>query len=255
MPLPLSVCIITLNEEDNLERCLKPLDFASEIVIVDSGSKDKTVEIAKRYKAKVHERKFDDYVSQKNYALSLVKNRWILTLDADEEVSPELKREIEELFRNGEPSADGYSTPRLTWYLGKWIRHGGWYPNRRIRLFQKSKGEFGGGLVHETVQLRGTCKKLNAPVHHYSYKNIGDHIRFINAYSELTAQEKHKAGKTSGLFHAFWEGFYKAFWMYTIRFGFLDGKQGFILAIFGFYYNFLKYIKLYEMNRKDKKSD
>ncbi|MCG6194546.1 glycosyltransferase family 2 protein [Leptospira sp. FAT2] len=251
--LPLSVCIITLNEEDNLERCLKPLDFVSEIIVVDSGSKDKTVEIAKKYKAKVHKKKFDDYVSQKNFALSLVKNEWVLTLDADEEVSPDLKEEILSLFANGLPSGDGYSTPRLTWYLGKWIRHGGWYPNRRIRLFQKSKGKFGGGLVHETVQVSGICKKLNSPVYHYSYRNIGDHIRYINSYSELGAQEKFRAGKTSGLFHAFMEGFYKAFWMYVIRFGFLDGKQGFVLALFGFYYNFLKYIKLYELSLKNEK--
>ncbi|EMY79194.1 glycosyltransferase, group 2 family protein [Leptospira weilii serovar Ranarum str. ICFT] len=253
MRLPLSVCIITLNEQDNLERCLKPLDFVAEIIVVDSGSKDQTVEIAKKYKAKVHKRKFDDYVSQKNFALSLVKNEWVLTLDADEEVSPGLKDEILTLFQNGLPTADGYSTPRLTWYLGKWIRHGGWYPNRRIRLFHRSKGKFGGGLVHETIQLQGICKKLNFPVFHFSYKNIGDHIRYINAYSELGAQEKFRAGKTSGLFLAFLEGFYKAFWMYFIRFGFLDGKQGFVLALFGFYYNFLKYIKLYELNLKDKK--
>lgn len=158
MRLPLSVCIITLNEQDNIERCLRPLDFVSEIIVVDSGSKDKTVEIAEKHKAKVYKRKFDDYVSQKNFALSFVKNEWVLTLDADEEVSPELKEEILVLFQNGLPTADGYSTPRLTWYLGKWIRHGGWYPNRRIRLFHKSKGKFGGGLVHETIQLQGICK-------------------------------------------------------------------------------------------------
>ncbi|MDL5246946.1 glycosyltransferase family 2 protein [Leptospira weilii] len=253
MRLPLSVCIITLNEQDNIERCLRPLNFVSEIIVVDSGSKDKTVEIAKKHKARVYKRKFDDYVSQKNFALSLAKNEWVLTLDADEEVSPELKEEILALFQNGLPAVDGYSTPRLTWYLGKWIRHGGWYPNRRIRLFHKSKGKFGGGLVHETIQLQSICKKLNSPVYHYSYKSIGDHIRYINAYSELGAREKYGAGKSSGLFYAFSEGFYKAFWMYFIRFGFLDGKQGFVLAILGFYYNFLKYIKLYELNLKDKK--
>lgn len=246
MTLPISACIITLNEEDNIERCLSSLDFVSEIIVLDSGSKDKTEAIAKKKGAKVVKRKFDDYVSQKNHVIQLAKFPWIITLDADEEISPALKEEIRKLFAN-DPREDGYLIPRLTMYMGKWIRHGGWYPNYRVRLFQKSKGQFEGGKVHESVHLQGKRKKLQSPVLHYSYQNLFDHVSFINKYSELAAQEKFSKGNRTGLLLAFLEAGYKSFWMYFVRLGFLDGKRGLILAIMGFYYNFLKYSKIFEM--------
>ncbi|TGN03089.1 glycosyltransferase family 2 protein [Leptospira dzoumogneensis] len=255
--LPISACIITLNEEDNIERCLSSLDFVNEIIVLDSGSKDKTESIAKKKGAKVVLRKFDDYVSQKNHVISLAENPWILTLDADEELSPGLKEEIKSLFKNGEPEEDGFIIPRLTMYMGKWIRHGGWYPNYRARLFLKSKGKFVGGKVHEAVELSGKRKKLKHPVFHYSYENLFDHVSFINRYSELAATEKFGKGKRSGLFLALLEAGYKSFWMYFVRLGFLDGRRGLILAIMGFYYNFLKYTKVFEMSlaEKNKKND
>ncbi len=250
--LPISACIITLNEEDNIERCLSSLDFVNEIIVLDSGSEDKTESIAKKKGAKVVLRKFDDYVSQKNHVISLAANPWILTLDADEELSPSLKEEIKNLFQNGEPSEDGFIIPRLTMYMGKWIRHGGWYPNYRARLFLKSKGKFVGGKVHEAVELSGSRKKLKNPVFHYSYENLFDHVSFINRYSELAATEKFGKGKRSGLFLALLEAGYKSFWMYFVRLGFLDGRRGLILAIMGFYYNFLKYAKVFEMTLAEK---
>ncbi|TGJ98698.1 glycosyltransferase family 2 protein [Leptospira langatensis] len=252
MSLPISACIITLNEEDNIERCLSSLDFVSEIIVLDSGSHDNTEKLAKKKGAKVVLRKFDDYVSQKNHVISLAQFPWILTLDADEEMSPALKEEILALFRKGEPDADGFLIPRLTMYMGKWIRHGGWYPNYRIRLFQKSKGKFVGGKVHEAVQLSGKKKKLKSPVLHYSYKNLYDHVNFINRYSELAAAEKFGKGKRTGILLALLEAGYKSFWMFFVRFGFLDGRRGLILAIMGFYYNFLKYIKIFEMSLAEK---
>ncbi|MGJ4786844.1 glycosyltransferase family 2 protein [Leptospira koniambonensis] len=252
MMLPISACIITLNEEDNIERCLSSLDFVNEIIVLDSGSKDKTESIAKKKGAKVVLRKFDDYVSQKNHVISLAKSPWILTLDADEELSPGLKEEIKNLFKNGEPEEDGFIIPRLTMYMGKWIRHGGWYPNYRARLFLKSKGKFVGGKVHEAVELSGKRKKLKHPVFHYSYENLFDHVSFINRYSELAATEKFGKGKRSGLILALLEAGYKSFWMYFVRLGFLDGRRGLILAIMGFYYNFLKYAKVFEMTLAEK---
>ncbi len=248
MPLPLSATIITLNEEDNLERTLQALHFVDDIVIVDSGSTDLTLEIAKKYNTRVFHRPFDNYASQKNFAISHIKNDWVIALDADEVVSPGLKEEILSIFNNPNllQSNEGYLIPRLTWYLGKWIKFGGFYPNYQIRLFQKSKGKFGGGIVHEKVFLQNQPKKLKHPLYHFSYHNLSDHLSFIDRYSSLFAEEEFRKGTYSSIPWAFAKGAFKSFYMYFVRFGFLDGKQGFVLAVLGFYYNFLKYLKLYE---------
>lgn len=250
MSLPLSAAIITMNEEDNIERTLRALDFINDIVIVDSGSTDKTLEIARRFPVRVFNRNFDNYASQKNFALGETKNDWVLALDADEVVSPKLKEEILALFRTNDPPEDGYLIPRLTWYLGKWIRFGGFYPNYQTRLFRKTEGQFGGGIVHERVFLQKSPKKLNFPLFHFSYRDISDHLKFIDKYSSLFAEEESRNGKKSSVSWAFAKGLFKAFYMYFIRLGFLDGKPGFVLAVLGFYYNFLKYLKLYEKNQE-----
>ncbi|EPG73220.1 glycosyltransferase, group 2 family protein [Leptospira fainei serovar Hurstbridge str. BUT 6] len=252
MPLPISACIITLNEEDNITRCLSSLKFVDEIIVLDSGSSDRTGELAKSFGAKIVHREFDDYVSQKNHVVSLAKNSWILSVDADEEISPKLENEIREILGGREPEEDGFLIPRLTMYMGKWVRHGGWYPNYRVRLFKKSKGRFVGGKVHESVLLEGKKRKLKNPILHYSYQNLYDHVNFINRYSELAATEKFAKGKRTGLLFAFLKASYKSFWMYFVRCGFLDGRRGFILAIMGFYYNFLKYTKILEMSLAEK---
>ncbi|EMY69234.1 glycosyltransferase family 2 protein [Leptospira vanthielii] len=246
MPLPLSCAIITLNEEDNISRTLEALSFIEDIVVIDSGSTDKTVSIAKSFGARVFYRKFVNYADQKNYAIEQTKFDWVLAIDADEVVSSGLQTEISDLFTNHKQQSVGYLVPRLTYYLGKWIRFGGYYPNYQIRLFKKTAGEFSGGLVHERVKLIGKPIKLKNPLYHYSYKNISDHLQFIDRYSSLFAEEEFRKGKTSSVFWAFLKACFKGFYMYWIRLGILDGKQGFVLALLGFYYNFLKYLKLYE---------
>jgi|JI8StandDraft_1071087.scaffolds.fasta_scaffold05109_7 glycosyltransferase involved in cell wall biosynthesis len=252
MSLPLSATIITLNEEDNLERTLEALSFVEDIVIVDSGSTDKTLRIAQKYNTRVFHREFDNYARQKNFALEQIKNDWVLALDADEVVSSSLKAEIISLFENqdGMPPNEGYLVPRLTWYLGKWIKFGGFYPNYQTRLFLKSKGKFSGGLVHEKVILPTPPKKLKNPLYHFSYQNIADHLSFIDRYSSLFAEEEFRKGKRSSIQWAVAKGCFKAFYMYFIRLGILDGKQGFVLATLGFYYNFLKYLKLFEKHQR-----
>ncbi|TGM59223.1 glycosyltransferase family 2 protein [Leptospira vanthielii] len=246
MPLPLSCAIITLNEEDNISRTLEALSFIEDIVVIDSGSTDKTVSIAKSFGARVFYRKFVNYADQKNYAIEQTKFDWVLAIDADEVVSSGLQTEISDLFTNHKQQSVGYLVPRLTYYLGKWIRFGGYYPNYQIRLFKKTAGEFSGGLVHERVKLIGKPIKLKNPLYHYSYKNISDHLQFIDRYSSLFAEEEFRKGKSSSVFWAFLKACFKGFYMYWIRLGILDGKQGFVLALLGFYYNFLKYLKLYE---------
>lgn len=249
MILPISCAIITLNEEDNIARTLQALDFIEDIVIVDSKSKDKTVAIAKELGAKVFSKDFETYADQKNFALKHTKYDWVLAIDADEVVSQGLKTEIFKLFENGEPSSVGFMIPRLTYYLGRWIRFSGFYPNYQLRLFKKSKGQFGGGMVHERVLLDGDPGYLKSPLYHFSYKNISDHLQFIDRYSTLFAEEEYRKGKRSSLLLAFLKGSFKGFYMYWIRLGFLDGKAGFVLAVLGFYYNFLKYLKLYEKGK------
>ncbi|TGN10527.1 glycosyltransferase family 2 protein [Leptospira ilyithenensis] len=250
MSLPLSATIITFNEEDNIVRTLEALGFIEDIVIVDSGSKDNTLELIRKNcpNARLFEREFDTYSDQKNFALSKTKEDWVLALDADEVVSPKLKEEIISLFGNDISRSDGYLIPRLTWYLGKWIRFGGFFPNYQLRLFRKDKGKFGGGLVHERVKLPSKPLPLKHPLFHYSYKNISDHLGFIDRYSSLFAEEEHRKGKKSSVTWAVLKGSFKAFYMYFIRMGIFDGKAGFVLAVLGFYYNFLKYLKLYEKN-------
>ncbi len=254
MTIPISVCIITLNEEDNIRRCLSSLDFADEIIIVDSGSTDNTTVIAREFsKTQIYYRKFDTYINQKNYCKNLAKNEWVLALDADEEISNDLRKEILTLTINSVENLSGFFIPRLSFYMGKWIRHGGWYPNYQMRFFRKECGEFSGLLVHETVSIEGKTSHFKNPLSHYSYRNISDHLKFIDRYSELCAVEKFNKGKKSGLSLAIAEAIWKFISMYIVRFGFLDGKVGLIIAILGSYYNFLKYIKLYEMNRKKKR--
>lgn len=255
MTLPITACIITLNEEHNLQKCLQSLDFTDEIIIVDSGSTDGTIDIAQQFNADVYQRDFDNYVNQKNFCISKAKNHWILALDADEAISPQLKKELLLLTGQELQLVQGFMIPRLTYYLGKWIRYGGWYPNLQIRFFHKDYGAFQGMLVHERVVLEGKIRQLKQPILHYSYRDISDHLKFIDRYSTLTAQEKYASGKKGSVLMAICEGIWKFFSMYIIRLGFLDGRVGIVVAILGAYYNFLKYIKLYELTiRKNKSS-
>jgi glycosyltransferase involved in cell wall biosynthesis len=249
MTFPVSACIITLNEEQNLDRCLASLDFIEDIIIVDSGSTDRTIEIAEKYNVRLYYRRFDNYINQKNYAISLTKNNWVISLDADEELSLPLKNEILSIRFDHLSDAKGFSMPRLTYYLKQWIYHSGWYPNTQVRLFDKRAGEFAGLLVHETVQLQGKILKLKNPIHHYSYRSISDHLKYIDKYSTLFAIEMFKKGKKSSLCKAIGKSFYKFWWMYIFRLGILDGRAGIIVCILGSYYNFLKYLKLFEIGR------
>lgn len=249
---PITACIITLNEEHNLERCLSSLDFCDEIILVDSGSVDRTLEIAKKYQAKISYRKFENYSDQKNHALSLAKNSWILSLDADEEISPEWKNEIMALKDLDWENHSGFISPRLTYYLCQWIHHSGWYPDPQIKLFNRHKGYFKGGLVHERVEISGKIGRIKAPLHHYSYRSISEHLDFINRYTTLFAIESFKKGKRCGILKAYSKLVYKFWWTYIFRLGFLDGKAGFAVCLLGAYYNFLKYLKLFELER-DKK--
>lgn len=248
--IPISACIITLNEENNIIRCINSLDFVQEIIVLDSGSTDQTTQLASQLNAKIFYRKFDTYINQKNHCISLAKNSWILSLDADEVIPEKLRNEILSISDEMYQKYNGFFLARLTYYLGKWIHHGGWYPNYQMRFFRKDYGQFSGILVHETVDIKGETLKLKQPLLHYSYKCISDHLKFIDKYSSLSAMERFNSGKRCGVSLSIMKGIWKFFSMYFWRLGFLDGRVGLIISIMGSYYNFLKYIKVYELEIK-----
>lgn len=250
--MKLSVAIITFNEEKNIERCLRSLlPVADEIVVVDSYSTDATEEICKRFNVRFFKEKFRGHIEQKNYAMSLAENEFVLSLDADEELSSDLMKSI--LSAKEEPGADAYKFNRLNNYCGKFVRHGGWYPDTKIRLWRKTKGRWGGVNPHDNVIMNSSAlvKHLNGDLLHYTYKTLSDHLNQINKFSSIAALEAHKKGKkTSVLLHLILNPFATFLKGYFLKLGFLDGLTGFQIAISGAYYRFLKYAKLMELQKK-----
>jgi len=252
IPGGLSVCIITFNEEKRLPDCLKSVSFADEIIVVDSGSSDRTREIAADAGARVSIRPFDGYVSQKNHTIALAKMKWVFVIDADEILTPELRSEIiRGLGQNQEEAPVAYRVPRMTNYMGRWIRHSGWYPDYTIRLFQANKASFMGDTVHERANSQGKAGTLKNHLEHFSYNTISDHLKRIDQYSTLIAREKFKRGRKSSVGWALAKSVSKFFLMYVYKLGFLDGRQGLVIAVLGAYYNFLKYIKVWELQQEE----
>lgn len=245
----ISACIITLNEEERLPRCLQSVSFVDEIIVIDSGSKDRTVEIAESFNAQVIEREFDGYVNQKNHAIKMATHKWVLVIDADEVVSSKLASQIQMAAAEDETRFTAFRIPRISFYLGRWIRYSGWYPDYNIRLFKNNSASFHGGTVHETVIPNGPTGTLKAHLEHYSYHDISDHLERIDTYSTLIAQDKFQKGRKSGIIWAILKGCSKFLLTYFYRRGILDGRAGLIIAVLGSYYNFLKYAKLWELNR------
>lgn len=229
---------------------MKALDFATEIVVLDSGSTDATRKLAKKAGARVYEKSFQGFVEQKNAAIALATSDWILSLDADEIVSPALARELQAVAQSS-GTADAYRIPRLTFYLGRWIRYSGWFPDYNVRFFRRGSGAFVGGTVHEQFQTRGTVGLLRNPLLHYSYDRIASHIERMNQYSDLIARDKFKRGQRSTPLWALAKSISKFVLTYFYRLGFLDGRPGFVIAVLAAYYNFLKYIKLWELGQRD----
>ncbi|MFZ5932930.1 MAG: glycosyltransferase family 2 protein [Patescibacteria group bacterium] len=242
----LSVVIITLNEEKNLVRCLTSVkDLADEIVIVDSGSRDKTLDIAKSFGAKVFVRKFEDYGSQKNFATQKASGDWLLSLDADEEITGKLRDEIREAVKTKEFSA--YSIPRKNIILGKFIRFTRWQPqlDRHVWLFKKGSGEWVGG-VHEEFVVKGKVGKLKYPKIHHQYETVSEFLDMVNRYSQLDAEKRIKKGTKFSLFKLFFDPTYNFLVRYFYRLGFLDGWRGFVLSFLMAVYHFEVWVKIWE---------
>ena len=247
---PVSATLIACNEERNIEDALRTLSWASEIVVVDSGSTDATVEICRRYTDKIFYRAWTGYIDQKNFAVDQATNDWIFSLDADERLSRELIREIQELRSNGLTGA-GFRIPRVANFMGKWIRHGDWYPDPQLRLFNRQKGRWQGGRVHESVKIGGEPGRLTGEIHHYTYRSLSDYLKRLEVYSTLASQDYRQRGKTSGPLKMLGHPFATFFKAYVLKGGFLDGVPGLMVAVMGAVSVFFKYAKLYELEREE----
>lgn len=266
--LPVSLVIITYNEEGNLPRCIQSVPWAKEVIVVDSFSHDRTVEVAQAFGANVYQQAFLGYREQKQKAVNLASQPWVLSLDADEALSPELADEIAKEFEKPQLPL-GYSMPRLSFHLGRWIRHGGWYPDYQLRLFQKKHGLWVGGQVHEYVQIirenlvphssessggrqpiqkdENKIKSLRAPLHHFVFKSLEHQIDTNNKYSSQGALDLKANGQSFSLIKLLFKPLGKFLECYIWKRGFLDGAPGFIIALAAAQSMFLKQAKLWEM--------
>jgi len=246
----ISVVVITYNEEKRIEAALQSVAaLASEIVVVDSFSIDNTVKIARKFTNRIFQRKWTNFADQKNYGNSQTSFPWILSLDADERVSPELQEEILK-FKQQEPQYSGFSIPRQVFYLGKWIRHSGWYPDRKVRLFRKEDVHWEGNYVHEKLVVQGKIKKLKNSIHHFTYQGLSDHLARINKFSDLGAQKLYAQKKKCRWYHLAFLPFSRFLKSFCWKLGFLDGFAGLVISVLNGYAIFVRYAKLREIWKK-----
>lgn len=254
--MKISASIIVFNEEENIANLCETVSFCDEIVIVDSFSKDKTVEIAGRYTDKIYQREFLGYKDKHEYADSQTTSDWILWIDADEIITPELRSSIESLkLQNEADLPDGFRIARKTWYLGRWIKFSGWYPDYQMRLYRKSASYWDGIAPHETARVKGRIEKLDGEFLHYTKNNLSEHHRVIDNYTTLAAQYKVKQGEKVGGFGIFFNAIAAFIRTFILKQGFRDGVQGLIIAMFTAYSVFLKYAKVWEKNNAEDKID
>lgn len=245
MPL-LSVIIIVKNEADRIETCLRSVAWADEIIVLDSGSVDDTVERCKKYTNKIFIMDWPGFGLQKNRALEKATSDWILSIDADECVDEKFQKEIADVLRNSNPNIYAYSFPRFSSYLGKTLKHGDWKNDYCVRLFKRGYAHFSDDIVHEKIIISDhRIKQLKSPIYHETFINLEQILEKINLYSTLTAKIKHEKGERGSLRKAVWHGVWTFLRSYVIKRGFLDGREGFMLAVSnaeGAYYKYLKMI-------------
>jgi glycosyltransferase involved in cell wall biosynthesis len=251
----ISVCITAGNEESNIRRCLESVTWADEIIVVDSFSKDNTVSICKEYTDLVFQHRWLGYIGQKNLIKDLAQGPWILFIDADEEISPKLKDEILiELNKDTAKDIAGYEFPRMVKYLGKWIRHGDWYPDIKMRLFRKALGKCGGKEPHDRTTVDGPVKRLKGDLFHYTYKDVADQLSSLDRFSTISAEGMFNEGRKPKIADLFFRPPFRLIRGYVIKGGFLDGLQGVVISIITSYGVFLKYVKLWELHLKKRQN-
>jgi len=246
--ISVSVAVIAKNEADRIGRLIDSVKFADEVVVVDSGSTDGTQQISAQAGARVINNEWPGYAAQKQFAMEQTRSEWILNLDADEEISDTLADEIRQAVKTAQSDVVAFSMPRLSRYLGRWIRHGGWYPDRKVRLVRRGRGRWKGEGLHETLEVNGKVGRLTEPMLHHVYRNISDQIATIDKFSDLYAKERGPAGvgfAVIGIVHALG----KFLECYLWKLGILDGLPGLIIAVNSAWYIFLKHAKSWELGR------
>ena len=244
-----SACIITRDEEDRLPDCLASLGWCDEMVVVDSHSTDRTRAIAESAGARVIERDWPGHVAQKEFAVRAATHDWVFCIDADERVSEELAAEIEARRAAGFEGAAGYSLPRLSSYLGRPIRHGSWYPDRKLRLFDRRCGGWSGRDPHDRVVVQGRVEELRSDLLHQPYRSFDDHLRTIDRYADIMAEELRRDGRRARLLDIVLRPPLRFLSFYVLRGGFLDGWRGLLLAYLAAHYVRLRYVKLWLLER------
>lgn len=247
MTRTVSVIIITKNEEQNIAQCLESVSWADEIVVIDAESTDQTVAFARRFTQHVFVEPWKGFSAAKSLALSRATSEWILWIDADERVTPELALEIQEMLRKDSGFFDGFRIARRAYFLGKWIRHCGWYPGYVLRLFRKSHARFSNSSVHESVLLEGSLGTLRNDLLHFTDNDLDHYFVKYNNYTTLAAQDLLGQGRDAGLIDLFIRPLIAFLKMYVVKLGFLDGLHGLILCKFSASYVFTKYAKLWHL--------
>jgi glycosyltransferase involved in cell wall biosynthesis len=240
---------ITLNEEENVKRYVQSLAFADEIIFIDSNSTDATVALAEELGVRVIQRNFDDFSKQRNFGIQQAQNDWIVFFDLDEIITPELGEEIVSSV-SSQNDFVAYTVRRNLFFIGKRIKYGGWQSDKVIRIFNKNNCKYNGNLVYETILANGRVGRLKERVNHYSYKNFDNYNSKLNLYSKLQAEDLYLKKIRPNIYHFFIRPNYRFLWQYVFRLGFLDGKEGFILAYIHTFSVFKRYLQLWMMHRK-----
>ncbi|HSL24248.1 MAG TPA: glycosyltransferase family 2 protein [Vicinamibacterales bacterium] len=243
----LSVTIITKNEAGNIAAAIGSVAWANDVLVVDCGSTDATVEIARARGARVLHRAWQGFAEQKNYAAGQAAYDWILSLDADERVTPALADEIRALMAADPPPHPGYRIPRVSWYLGRWIRTTDWYPDRQLRLYDRRRGSWQNRRVHESVTVQGAAGRLTHEIQHRPYRDLAHHLTTMNRYTTLAAEEMYEQGQRSGLGSILFLPVAAFIRNYLLRRGFMQGTRGLIISHLNSYYVLLKFLKLWEL--------
>jgi len=248
--MKITATVITFNEEQNIAAALESLSWADEIIVVDSESADRTVEIARGFTDRVFVRPWPGYSAQKNFAAEQASNDWIFSLDADERVSKELASEIAQLKYGAHPDAACFEMPRLTFYLGRWIRHSGWRPDHKLRLYHRRRAHWRGDYVHETLETDGKIDRLTGDILHFTVRGASEHHLRMDRYTTLAAEQAHSLGKRASMASLLVSPTVVFVRSYILKLGFLDGAPGLAIARFAAHYEFLKNLKLREMRMK-----